>query len=44
MTKELEALERIKKWFPFKVNELEYVDIALIETALKRLGIKEELL
>lgn len=31
----LEALERIKKWFPFKVNELEYQDICIIETALK---------
>lgn len=31
----LEALERIKKWFPFKVNELEYQNICIIETALK---------
>lgn len=37
MSKELEALERIKKWFPFKTNELEYQDICIIETALKRL-------
>ena len=35
MNKELESLKEIKKYFPFKVNELEYQNIDIIETALK---------
>ena len=37
MNKGLEALERVKKYYPFGVNELEYLNIEIIETALKRL-------
>lgn len=35
MNKELNALERIKKYYPFKIGELEYQNIDIVETALK---------
>lgn len=42
MSKSLEALKEVKKYYPFKVNELEYLYIDVIEKSLKALEIIKE--